>query len=252
MEKGAHSNRLKSHINQIAQVAIDLSFKEEKSTLTILKAEGRNPVSLNKPSFFSKAGMEIDFCDGSTSRNTLNIGIRLKELRKKQGLTQSKLAKLVDVTSSNISQVESNLIYPSLTALIKIAEALSVDIKYFFQEKPGSENKFVFTADERTNITFSDLPGRSITGQQLTPMDFEPKGEPYLIEIMPKKKLPSHFFSHKGEEIGYVISGVLTMTTENASCSAGEGDVIYLKKESPTQWENTGEQSVKLLWIKIR
>ncbi len=251
IEKEAHSNRLKAHINQIAQVAIELSLKEDISTLTILKAEGRNPATLNKPSLFSKNGMEIEFAEDSSSRTNLNIGIRLKELRKKQGLTQSKLAELVNVTPSNISQVEGNLIYPSLTALIKIAEALSVDITYFFQEQSGGENRLVFSEGDGINVKFLDLPNKSIKGQLLTPMDFGPKAEPYLIEIPAKKKLPSHFFTHKGEELGYLLSGKLIITTGKSSYTAISGDVIYLKKEIPSQWENQGPGVAKILWIKV-
>lgn len=249
--KDAHSNRLKAHINQIAQVAIELSLKEDRSTLTILKAEGRNPATLNKPSMFLKDGMDVKFPEDGSSRTLLDIGVRLKELRKKQGLTQSKLAQLVDVTPSNISQVESNLIYPSLAALIKIAEALSVDITYFFQEQAGGERPLVFSENDGINVKFPELPAKSISGKLLTPMDFEPKAEPYLIEIPPKKKLPSHFFIHKGEEMGYVLSGKLLITTGKSSYSAKSGDVVYLKKELPSQWENPGPEAAKILWIKV-
>ena len=59
IEKGAHSNRLKAHINQIAQVAIDLAIKRGKSTLTILKAHNRKPKSINKPESFWADGMTV-------------------------------------------------------------------------------------------------------------------------------------------------------------------------------------------------
>ena len=54
----------------------------------------------------------------------IDLGLRLKEFRLRRGLSQTELAKLVGVTPSTISQVESNLIYPSLPALMKMAEAL--------------------------------------------------------------------------------------------------------------------------------
>ncbi|MBU1172813.1 MAG: helix-turn-helix domain-containing protein [Proteobacteria bacterium] len=252
IEKGAHSNQLKAHINQIAQVAIDLSIQGDSSTLTILKAEGRNPATQNKPATFSKTGMTIEFADDKSSRKKINIGMRLKELRKKQGVTQADLAKLVGVTPSNISQIESNLISPSLSALLKIAEALFVDISYFFQSHSGIDSRLVFSSDEGITVKFTDLPAKSITGSLLTPMDFEPKAEPYLIEVPAKTKLPSHFFIHKGEEMGYMLSGKLSLTTGKATYTAKAGDVIYLKSEMPSQWVNPGPGNAKLLWIKIK
>lgn len=252
IEKGAHSNQVKAHINQIAQVAIELSVQGEEPSLTILKAEGRSPVAPHKPNTFNVKGMTIEFADDRRSGKQINIGMRLKELRKKQGVTQAELAKLVGVTPSNISQVESNLISPSLSALLKIAEALFVDITYFFQGSSGIETRLVFPSDKATSVAFPDLPSRSISGSLLTPMDFEPKAEPYIIEIPPKTKLPSHFFVHKGEELGYMLSGRLTMTTGRETVSARSGDVVYLKSEIPSQWENTGANPARILWLKIK
>ena len=49
MEKRAHSPRLRARVNQITQVAIDLSVKRGKTSLTVLKAEKRHLDTLNKP-----------------------------------------------------------------------------------------------------------------------------------------------------------------------------------------------------------
>lgn len=251
LEKNAHSDRLKANINQTAQVAIDLAVKEDKSSMTILKAEGRSPSTLNKPTVFIKKGMDIEFAEGGPSRTLQNIGLRLKALRKKQGLTQTKLAGLVDVTPSTISQVECNLIYPSLPALIKIAEALTVDISYFFQETGAPETRLVFKPEDGMSVSFSELSPKSITGKLLTPVDFEPSAEPYMIEIPPGKKLPVHFFAHKGDELGYLVSGSLRLSNGKSSYGAEAGDIIYLKNDMPAEWENPGDKMVRLLWIKI-
>ncbi|GAB6096960.1 helix-turn-helix domain-containing protein [Desulfatiferula olefinivorans] len=252
IEKGAHSTQLKAHINQIAQVAIDLANVGDTSALTILKAQGRNPGTQNRPFTFTKTGMTIEFADDKSARNRINIGLRLKDLRKKQGVTQAELARLVGVTPSNISQVESNLISPSISALLKIAEALFVDIGYFFQGQAEIDSRLVFPSDQGVPVKFSDLPAKSLSGVLLTPMDFEPKAEPYLIDIPPKTKLPSHFFVHKGEEMGYLLSGKLTLATGKSTCTAKTGDVIYLKSEIPSQWENPGPATARLLWIKVK
>jgi KaiC/GvpD/RAD55 family RecA-like ATPase len=48
VEKKAHSQRLKAHINKIAQVAIDLSLRRGKTALTVVKADKRKFDALNK------------------------------------------------------------------------------------------------------------------------------------------------------------------------------------------------------------
>ena len=141
---------------------------------------------------------------------------------------------------------------PGLPALLKMAEILSVEVSSFFQESAEVGNRVIFPASEAAGIKFPDLPEDSIQARLLTPLDFEPKAEPYLIEIPPKKTLPSHFFIHKGEEIGYLLSGKLQLKLEKALYTVRPGDVIYLTTEMPSQWKNPGPGPARLLWIKIK
>ena len=83
-------------------------------------------------------------------------------------------------------------------------------------------------------------------------MDFEPKAEPYLIEIHANKTLPSHFFVHKGEEVGYLLSGKLQLKLGKAVYTVRARDVIYLTSEMPSQWKNPGPGTARLLWIKVK
>ncbi len=252
IEKDAHSARLRAHINQIAQVAIELSVKRGKSALSILKAEKRSPETLNKAAVYWTDGNSITFDSEKGVPNRIDLGKRLRELRSKQGFSQTDLAKLVGVTPSTISQIESNLIYPSLTALFKIAETLSVGVASFFQQSAEVCNPLVFSSEKGVNISFPEHPKGSIQGRLLTPPDFESRAEPCIIEIPEGQSLHSHFFIHKGEEIGYVISGRLQTEIRRNVYEISPGDLLCLTSEIPTQWNNPGPGTAKLLWIKIR
>lgn len=252
IEKRAHSPRLRAQINQIAQVAIDLSVKRGKTSLTVLKAEKRHLDTLNKPFNYWSKDLNIYFDAEKRTTGWFDLGLRLKEYRTKQGLSQTELAKLVGVTPSTISQVESNLIYPSLPALLKMAEVLAVELSSFFQESTDVKNRVVFPSEESVDMKFPDLPEGSISGSLLTPVDFETKAEPYLIVIQPNRTLPSHFFIHKGEEIGYLLSGKLQLKLGKAVYTVRARDVIYLSSEIPSQWKNPGPGPARLLWLKIK
>jgi transcriptional regulator with XRE-family HTH domain len=251
MEKRAHSAHLRAQINQIAQVAIGLSVKRGTTSLTILKAEKRNLEAQNKPIVYWTKDLNISFESEKRSTGGIDVGTRLKELRVRRGLSQTELAKLVGVTSSSISQVESNLIYPSLPALIKIAEVLSVEVSYFFHDRTKEKNRTVFPETEAVSIKLQNIPEGSADAKLLIPIDLKTRAEPYLIEIMPNKTLPFHFFIHKGEEIGYLLSGRLQFTSEKEIQTAIAGDVIYLTSEVPAQWKNPGPDIARLIWIKI-
>ncbi len=252
VEKGAHSQRFKAHINKITQVAIDLSLKRGKTSLTVVKADKRDIRILNEPFYYWNKGVDVKFDSEKRTTSRIDLGRHLKELRSKRGLSQTELAKLVGVTPSTISQVESNQIYPSLPALIKMAEILTVEVSSFFQGSGDDPSRVVFSGSEAVDIKLHALSEGNVFTKLLTPMDLKPKAEPYLIEIPANNILASHFFVHKGEEIGYVLSGKLEFKLENVTYTAYAGDVIYLTSEIPSQWNNPGPALAKLLWIKVK
>jgi transcriptional regulator with XRE-family HTH domain/KaiC/GvpD/RAD55 family RecA-like ATPase len=252
IEKRAHSPRLRAQINQVAQVAIDLSVKRGKTALTILKAENRELDTINKSFNYWSKDLRITFDSEKRSTEWFDLGLRLKEFRTRRGLSQTELAKLIGVTPSSISQVESNIIYPSLPALLKMAEVLAVELSSFFKESIDMTSRMIFPSDEAVEIKLPNLPEGNIYAKLLIPVDFKPKAEPYLLEIPPKKTLPSHFFIHKGQEIGYLLSGKLQLKLEKSLYNIRSGDMIYLTSEMPSQWKNPGPGTAKLLWIKIK
>jgi transcriptional regulator with XRE-family HTH domain len=253
IEKSAHSNRLKANINKIAQVAIDLSIKNGKPAIKILKAEKRNSKFHNEPQSFSCEEGEIVFELPRPLPERFDVGAKIKAVRKKQGLSQKELAEKTGVTPSSISQVEKNLIYPSLPVLFRIAESLSVEVASFFEDLGTLQNGCVFHGSDGVNATFDKVPKDAVDGVRLLPPDMKDAGiEPYLVRIDPGKKLSSHFFNHKGEELGYLLAGKLAVQINGQSHNVGVGDIVYLKKDAPEQWENGGDVVAEFLWIKIR
>jgi transcriptional regulator with XRE-family HTH domain/KaiC/GvpD/RAD55 family RecA-like ATPase len=250
IEKGAHTTLLKAHINQIAQVAIELSIRRGKSMLSILKAHNRRMDNLDKPEFFWADGMAVGFEADRSMTEKIDLGGRLKSVRLRKGLSQKELAGLVGVTPSTISQIESNLIYPSLPALVKIAQVLAVETAYFFQKSGGEQKQAVFSGPGKS-VHFPHLPKSGFEVWQLLPVDFAAAVDPYILEIPGGTKLPGHFFPHKGEEFGYLLEGLLEVTINNSVQTIRAGDVVLLTRENPTQWKNSSNDTARLLWLKI-
>jgi len=61
----------------------------------------------------------------------LNIGAKIKELRLKKNMKQIELASKAGISNTYLSDIESGRTIPSLKVLIKIANALKVDINIF-------------------------------------------------------------------------------------------------------------------------
>jgi len=252
MEKKAHSPRLRAQISQIAQVVMDLTIRRGNTSITVLKAEKRDLDNLHQPFNYRIRRQGIIFDDEKGAKGTAEFGFRLRELRTKRGLSQTELARLVGVTPSTISQVESNLIYPSVPALLKMAEVLGVDLGSLFLEAPSRRPNVVFGTAEATEMKFTGFPAGTVYGKQLVPVDSEVRAEPALLEVPAGSTVPGHFFFHKGEELGYLLSGNLTMRVKGEDYAISEGDLVYLKTETPDQWHNPGRAAAKILWIRVR
>lgn len=61
------------------------------------------------------------------------LGIRLREAREFNQLTQSKLAEIIDVHRQTISAIEKNLQNPSFETTIKLSKVLDFPIEYFYK-----------------------------------------------------------------------------------------------------------------------
>lgn len=66
------------------------------------------------------------------SSTKLLIAKRIKQLRKSRGLTQAELAEMIGRDTKHISKLEIAGSYPSIETLDRIAQALKVEIKEFF------------------------------------------------------------------------------------------------------------------------
>ena len=86
------------------------------------------------------------------------IGRRIKEIRKSKGLSQEKLAEKAETSPNYLSRMERGTDNPTLDMLIKLANALEVEMWEMFnfghvknhKELKESLQTFIKTADEPT------------------------------------------------------------------------------------------------------
>jgi len=61
------------------------------------------------------------------------LGARIKELRKLRNFSQEELAEKVGIASKHLSRIEVGKSFPSLDTLEKLATALNLELKDFFE-----------------------------------------------------------------------------------------------------------------------
>ncbi len=69
------------------------------------------------------------------------VGLKIRKIRKQEQMTIAKLAKLTGVSESYISQLEREILDPSVSLLRKIANVLHVPVTSFFDEEVESKLK---------------------------------------------------------------------------------------------------------------
>ena len=252
IEKGAHTHRLRAHLNQITQVAIELSVRRGKTALTVLKAAMHDAERLNAPHPYWSRRQEVTIDAESRTPSAFDLGSRLRVLRTRRGLSQTELARNVGVTPSTISQVEHNQIYPSLPALYKMSEVLDVEMGALFDSGSQVRRPIVFAAGQALPRQAASTGRGAVEIRRRLPPGFEAAADPFWVEMQPGAKVAGHFFQHKGEEVGYLETGELLMRFDAGPQPVHAGDLIYLKRETPSGWENPGREVARLFWINIR
>ena len=173
----------------------------------------------------------------------MNIGLRVRQLRIKNGLTLEELASRTELTKGFLSQLERNLTSPSISTLEDICEVLDVNLADFFKEE--SQKQLVFTesdyfVDEKDNMSITYLVPNA-QKNQMEPLLLVLKANGESREILP----------HEGEEMGYVLSGkiILENLTEKRTYTVKKGENFYIKGDFRHRLVNKGNSEAKVLWI---
>jgi transcriptional regulator with XRE-family HTH domain len=249
LEKEAHTPAFKANLRHITQVAIELEKQGGEFFFKVIKLEGRFSRSAFLPKHYEVWEQEVIF-PSIGGRRPGNLGEKIRILRKKLEMTQKELAEQVGLTPSFISQLEKNLISPSLDSLLKLSDKLNTQPIYFLTDEEDTPlQKMVIKPNERQEIFPQKFKKGELKLQLLISDTFNRRMEPYLLTIQERAVIDGHFYSHKGDEFAYVMKGELEVEIQNGKQLLREGDSLYLGSTFPSKWKNTGKGDAVLLWI---
>jgi len=249
LEKEAHTASFKANLRHITQVAIELEKQNGDLFFKVIKIEGRFSRSAFLPKHYEVWDEEIIF-PSIGGRRPGNLGDKIKTLRKKMGMTQKELAGQVGLTPSFISQLEKNLISPSLDSLLKLSEKLNTQPIYFLADaESGPLQKMVIKPGERQDIQLPALKGKDIKLQLLVSDVLNRRMEPHLLTMKEGSAIGRHFYGHKGDEFAYVIEGELEVEIQDEKQVVRQGDSLYIESAFPSKWANIGKGDAVILWV---
>ncbi len=88
------------------------------------------------------------------------LGKCIRKCRKEQGLTQAKLAEMIDISSNHISKVENGTTKPSLQVFADIADALNVPMDQLMLRNPNKSAAGSSTYTDKVNQIFDSCTAK--------------------------------------------------------------------------------------------
>ena len=152
------------------------------------------------------------------------IGRRIKRLRIQQTRTQAEIATACGLTKSMLSKIESGTAYPSVAAMVRIAEALGTNVSSLM-EQHGNDQRPVFVSRQRAETALT----HSEKGYSVFPYATEfadKKMQPFLF-VVQRGKVKKHAVSHVGEEFLCVLEGEILFTVGDTQFRMRAGDALF-------------------------
>ncbi|MFC1699214.1 helix-turn-helix domain-containing protein [Candidatus Omnitrophota bacterium] len=179
----------------------------------------------------------------------MNLGARLKKLRKAGKLSMDELARKAKVAKATLSRIENGQTPGTFKTHLKICQAFGISIKELYLgtkvlegevssfEGAQPEDAELFTYDELTSsvILTSGVAKKNMLPQLLV---LQPQGQTHLEE------------SPRGtEKFIFGLEGTMEVKVAEVSYSLTKGGALYFKSSAPHFIKNAGAQEAKCLCV---
>jgi HTH-type transcriptional repressor of puuD len=171
------------------------------------------------------------------------LGVRLREERRRIGVSLRELATASGLSTTTVQQIESGRGSPSLATLQKLASNLGVPLGALF-ESQATEGApaILLAAGERPRASIprgslerlaSGLPGQRVRG--------------VLLTLVPGGDTGQETMTHPGHELVFGLAGRCVYEVAGREYWVGPGDSLVLDSRQPHRALNAGRGQAQLL-----
>lgn len=178
------------------------------------------------------------------AEKTMDVGVRLRELRTERGLSMRALARLSGLSTNALSMVERGKTSPSVSTLYKLSEALEVPITAFFRTEPPREAIVFRKADRRSRVEFQRGLWEGLGGES-----FVGRVEPFMLTLEGGATSGPHSLVHSGHEFVICLKGQLEYEVEGQRYSLQPGDSLLFASKLHHRWRNPGKTVANVLFV---
>ncbi|MEO0912660.1 MAG: XRE family transcriptional regulator [Pseudomonadota bacterium] len=183
------------------------------------------------------------------TREVLNLGARVRELRKARNWTLEQAAQKAGLARSTLSKIENEQMSPTFEAVRKLASGLDISIPQLFTppkaQKTMARRAVQKAGEGRAHLTSTyehELLGSEISNKQMIPYRA-------IIRARAFEEFDG-WVRHDGEEFLYVLSGVVRFFTEfYEPVDLRRGDSAYYDAAMGHNVISVSEDDATLLWV---
>lgn len=177
-----------------------------------------------------------------------SIGDTVRARRKARGLTLAALTERTGLSTAIISQVERGLANPSFSTLAQIAHGLDIPVGELFAQQAATRSPVV-RKGERRNLLSSVPESRGRDVYELLTPDLHGTLEALWVVTPPGHDTSDTPFTHRGEEVGIILSGRKEVYIDGERYVLEEGDSITFNSMIPHWYTNTSDEPCTSIWV---
>lgn len=180
----------------------------------------------------------------------MDIGHKLRSIRKARGLSQRELASRAGLTNGTISLIEQNKTSPSIASLKSLLDAIPISMAEFFATLETNEKpRYFYKSNEFIEIA---PRGSDPSGTQLLSLRQLGRADQHALQVLHERYAPQadtgpELLSHEGEEAGIVLRGQIEITVDDVVQVLGPGDGYLFESALPHRFRNTGTEDCEII-----
>lgn len=179
-----------------------------------------------------------------TNAVVMDVGTRLKDLRKERGKSMRALARASGLSTNALSMIERGRTSPSVSTLYKLADALEVPITAFFRTEPPRYRIVFRRANQRSRVNFPRGQWEGLGGES-----FVGRVEPFVLVLEPGANSGPLGMIHSGHELVVCLQGRLEYMVEEEHYSLEAGDSLLFASRLQHRWRNAGKTVTQALIV---
>jgi transcriptional regulator with XRE-family HTH domain len=172
----------------------------------------------------------------------LALGRRIREARRRRNLTGQKLARLVGVTPSFVSQIELGQVTPSISTVFRIIHVLGITVGDLFDTKRPAHGQVINEEDW-------DIYPYGISEDAVLALDPQERLEVIWSRFAPGATSPEPTAHNADVQVVFVLRGQIELQIGDTQHVLRERSCITFDGRLPHYWFNRTSEPTEVLSI---